>query len=57
MGKWNYRDESKKISQSVLREKTTEELKEAKKFINGLLSLKKAEKLHKTYINGTKKRH
>ena len=54
MGKWNYRDESKKISQSVLREKTTEELKEAKKFINGLLSLKKAEKLHKTYINGTR---
>lgn len=55
MGKWNYRDESKKISKSVLREKTTEELKDAKSFINSLLSLKKAEKLHKTYINGTKK--
>lgn len=55
MAKWNYRDESKKISKSVLRDKTTADLKDAKRFINSLLSLKKAEKLHKTYVNGTKK--
>ena len=55
MSKWNYRDESKKISRSLIREKSTEDLLEAKQFIQGLLSLKKADKLYKTYINGTKK--
>ena len=54
MGKWNHRDEGKKISQSVIKEKSTEHLLEAKKFIEGLLALRKAEKLSKTYVTGTR---
>jgi len=52
--KWKHRDEGKKISKSVVRSKSTEELKTASRFINALLSLRKAEKLQKTYIQGTK---
>ena len=54
MGKWQYRDEGKKISKSVLASKTTEELQESKKFLKGLLDLRKSEKLTKTYIQGTR---
>lgn len=54
MGKWQHRDEGKKISKSVLASKSSEELREAKKFLNGLLALRKSEKLTKTYIDGTK---
>ena len=54
MGKWQYRDEGKKISKSVIASKTTEDLVEAKKFLKGLLDLRKSEKLTKTYIDGTK---
>ncbi len=54
MSKWKHRDEGKRVSKSVVRQKTTEELREAKKFLAGLLDLRKAEKLKKTYINGTK---
>lgn len=55
MSKWQHRDEGKKISKSVLQGKTKKQLLEAKKFIGGLLDLRKSEKLAKTYINGTKK--
>lgn len=54
MSKWKHRDEGKKISKSVVREKSTQDLKEAKKFLSGLLELRKSEKLKRTYINGTK---
>jgi DNA polymerase-1 len=53
--KWVYRDEGKKISKSVTASKTTEELKDAKVFIKGLLDLRKSQKLEKTYIKGTQK--
>ena len=53
--KWQHRDEGKKISKSVIKSKSTEELKSASRFIKGLLDLRKAEKLQKTYIHGTKK--
>ena len=52
--KWQHRDEGKKISKSVIRSKTTEELRTASSFITGLLDLRKAEKLQKTYIKGTR---
>ena len=55
MGKWQYRDEGKKISKSVVSSKSKKELLEAKKFLKGLLDLRKSEKLAKTYIQGTKK--
>ena len=55
MGKWNHRDEGKRIAASVVQGKTTEELREAKRFINGFLKLRKSEKLEKTYIQGTRK--
>ena len=55
MGKWNYRDEGKKISKSVLKEKTTPQLKYMQKFLKKLLELRKSQKLEKTYIVGTKK--
>jgi len=51
--KWQYRDESKDISKSVLENKSTQELEDARDFISGLLGLRKLEKLVKTYINGT----
>ena len=54
MAKWKHRDEGKKISKSVVKSKTTEELVEAKKFLKGLLDLRKSEKLAKTYIQGTR---
>jgi len=53
--KWKHRDEGKKISKSVVRSKTTEELRTASNFISSLLDLRKAEKLQKTYIHGTEK--
>ena len=53
--KWKHRDEGKKISKSVVQSKSTEELQQASNFIQNLLDLRKAEKLQKTYIKGTKK--
>ena len=53
--KWQHRDEGKKISRSVIKSKSTDELKSARAFISGLLDLRKAEKLQKTYIHGTEK--
>lgn len=55
MAKWKHRDEGKKISKAVIAEKSTEDLLEAKRFLDGLLDLRKSEKLNKTYIEGTKK--
>lgn len=55
MGKWDHRDEGKRISQSVIQDKSTEKLKSSQKFLKGLLGLRKSEKLTKTYIEGTKK--
>lgn len=52
---WKYREEGKKISESVIQSKTTEELIEARNFIETLLELRKMEKLHKTYVKGTTK--
>ena len=53
--KWGYRDESKKISRSVIAEKTEDDLRSARSFIHSILELRKSEKLEKTYIQGTKK--
>ena len=53
--KWQYRDEGKKISKSVVRGKSKKELEEAARFITQLLDLRKSEKLQKTYIQGAKK--
>lgn len=55
MGKWDHRDEGKRISQSVLQGKSTEDLINSQRFIKGLLGLRKSQKLTKTYIEGTKK--
>jgi DNA polymerase-1 len=52
---WKHRDEGKRISKSVVASKSTEDLLEAKRFIKGLLDLRKSQKLTKTYIEGTKK--
>jgi len=53
--KWKHRDECKKISKSIVQSKSTEELRHSANFIKGLLELRKAEKLQKTYIHGTQK--
>ena len=55
MGKWDHRNEGKRISQSLLQEKSTEDLRNSQRFIKGLLDLRKSQKLTKTYIDGTKK--
>ena len=55
MSKWQYRNEGKKISKSVIASKSTEDLLSSRKFLKGLLNLRKSEKLAKTYIQGTKK--
>ena len=55
MGKWDHRDDGKRISQSVLQGKTTEELRDSQRFIKSLLDLRKSQKLEKTYIVGTQK--
>jgi DNA polymerase-1 len=55
MSKWQHREQGKKISKSVIASKSTEDLLEARKFLKGLLDLRKSEKLAKTYIQGTKK--
>ena len=54
MSKWKYREEGKRINEAVLKEKSITQLKESKKFITGLLDLRKSEKLSKTYITGVK---
>ena len=55
MSKWAYRDENKRISESVISKKSKKDLMQARSFIKGLLDLRKSEKLTKTYIEGTKK--
>ena len=55
MSKWKHRDEGKQISKRVVASKSTEELLDSKKFLKGLLGLRKSEKLAKTYIQGTRK--
>ena len=55
MSKWTHREEGKRISQSVLQGKSTEELTNVRKFLHGLLELRKSQKLERTYIAGTKK--
>ena len=55
MSKWKHRDEGKRISKSVIADKSTDELRNARRFVKGLLDLRKSEKLSKTYIDGTKK--
>ena len=54
MSKWKFRTESKNISESVLSQKSTEDLVESKDFLDKILSLRKLSKLEKTYINGTR---
>ncbi len=54
MSKWKNREENKDIAKSVVKHKSVEELQDAKAFIEGLLELRKSEKLEKTYIQGTK---
>jgi len=53
VSKWNHRDEGKRICQSVLQGKSTEQLRNSQTFIKGLLNLRKSQKLEKTYIKGT----
>jgi len=53
VGKWNHRDEGKRISESVLLGKSTEELRNSQSFLKGMLNLRKSQKLEKTYIKGT----
>jgi len=55
VSKWKHRDEGKRISKSVIANKSSAELGDAKKFLKGLLDLRKSEKLAKTYIQGTRK--
>ena len=55
MSKWKHRDEGKRISKSVINSKSTEDLRNARRFVKGLLDLRKSEKLSKTYIEGTQK--
>jgi DNA polymerase-1 len=55
VSKWAYREEGKRISKAVISEKSKEDLLNTKAFLEGLLGLRKLEKLYKTYINGTKK--
>ena len=55
MSKWKHREEGKKICKAVIAEKDTKTLRKTKDFIDGLLELRKSEKLYKTYIQGTKK--
>jgi DNA polymerase-1 len=55
VGKWDHRSDGKRISKSVIAEKKTEHLLEARRFVKGLLDLRKSEKLVKTYIKGTRK--
>ena len=55
MSKWQHRDQGKKVSRSVIQDKSTEDLIQSRDFLKGLLNLRKSEKLAKTYIQGTKK--
>ena len=55
MSKWQHRDQGKKVSRSVIQDKSTEDLIQCRDFLKGLLNLRKSEKLAKTYIQGTKK--
>ncbi len=55
MGKWDHRSDGKRISKSVIADKNTNHLLQARRFVKGLLDLRKSEKLVKTYIKGTKK--
>jgi len=52
--KWKHRDEGKKVSKRVIKDKSTDDLIKASKFISALLDLRKIQKLQKTYILGTK---
>lgn len=54
MTTWRQKEEDKRISKVVVHEKTTPQLRSALKFIKGLLTLKKSDKLYKTYVKGTK---
>jgi len=55
MNKWKHREEGKRVCKSVIAGKKTDQLQTAKKFLSGLLDLRKSEKLYKTYIKGTLK--
>ena len=55
MGKFDNRASGKKIAQSVIEAKSNKELLDARRFVKGLLDLRKSEKLVKTYIKGTRK--
>jgi len=52
MSKWKHRDEGKRISNSVIQNKSTDELVQGRDFLKSLLDLRKSQKLEKTYING-----
>jgi len=54
VAKWNNREECKKVAKRILKDADTEKLRRAKRFLDGLLDLRKSEKLFKTYINGTR---
>lgn len=53
MGKWAHREDGKKISESVVKKKSLKDLQNSKRFLQGLLGLRKSQKLEKTYIVGT----
>mgnify|MGYP003648323244 CR=1 FL=1 len=53
--KWQHRDEGKKVSKRIIKDKSTQDLRKAAWFISSLLGLRKTQKLQKTYVLGTKK--
>jgi len=52
---WKQKKEDEQVSASVIHGKSTEELKEAQKFITDLLDFRKTKKLESTYIGGMEK--
>ena len=54
MTNWRQKENDKRVSNEVVKGKTTKELKSTYKFIKGLLTLKKTNKLYTTYVKGTK---
>lgn len=54
MAKWTNREEGKKVSKATLKKLDTLTLRKSKQFLEGLLNLRKSEKLYKTYIKGTR---
>ena len=55
MGKWSKRKGEVEISESVIKQKSTEDLLEAQEWINKLLDYRKLNKLYSTYVKGIRR--